>query len=147
MFWERFYSLCQSIGKKPNPVGAELGVSSGAITNWKNGTIPPAETLLSIADYFNVSVDYLLGKSEEQKNEPPLSLTKEEATLLELYRALNEPGQQKLLDYSHDLVSNDKYKASTLTIAAKGRGAHVIEMTPEELKALKKALADLPDDV
>ena len=70
MFWERFYSLCQSIGKKPNPVGAELGVSSGAITKWKNGTIPPAETLLSIADYFNVSVDYLLGKAEEQKTSP-----------------------------------------------------------------------------
>ena len=36
---------------------------------------------------------------------------------------------------------------SSLHIAAKGRGAHVIDMDPEQLKALKKALADLPDDV
>ena len=33
---------------------------------------------------------------------------------------------------------------STIKIAAKGRGAHVIEMDPEQLKALKKALAELP---
>ena len=124
-----------------------LGLKKGTFTSWKSGLSESYKKYLpQIADFLDVSVDYLLGKSDEQKNEPPLSLTKEEATLLELYRALNEPGQQKLLDYSHDLVSNDKYKASTLTIAAKGRGAHVIEMTPEELKALKKALADLPDN-
>jgi len=36
--------------------------------------------------------------------------------------------------------------ASTIKIAAKGRGAHVIEMDPEKIKALKEALAQLPDD-
>lgn len=69
MFWERFYLLCQEIGKKPNPVGKEIGVSSGAITKWKNGTIPPADTLMSIASFFDVSVDYLLGNTDE-KNPP-----------------------------------------------------------------------------
>ena len=124
-----------------------LGISKSVFTDWKAGRNESYKRHLpQIAEYFNVSVDYLLGKSDEQKNEPPLSLTKEEATIVEIYRALNEPGQQKLLEYSHDLLSNDKYKASTLMIAAKGRGAHVIEMTPEELKALKKALADLPDN-
>lgn len=43
--------------------------------------------------------------------------------------------------------SNQSDTPSSLHIAAKGRGAHVIDMDPEQLKALKKALADLPDDV
>lgn len=124
-----------------------LGISKSVFTDWKAGRNESYKKHLpQIAEYFNVSVDYLLGKSEEQKNEPPLSLTKEEATLLEIYRALNEPGQQKLLEYSNDILSNNKYKASTRLTATKGRSPQVVEMTPEELNVLKKALADLPDN-
>lgn len=32
MFWKVFNNLCNQINKKPNPVGKELGISSGAIT-------------------------------------------------------------------------------------------------------------------
>ncbi len=64
-FWETYEKLCFNIGKKPNPVGKELGISSGTITQWKNGSIPSGEKLVQIADYFNVSVDYLLGREDE----------------------------------------------------------------------------------
>ena len=63
MFWERFYSLCLRMGKKPNPVGKEIGLSSGIISKWKAGGIPNGETLMRLSKYFNVSVDYLLGMS------------------------------------------------------------------------------------
>ena len=63
MFWERFYSLCLRMGKKPNPVGKEIGLSSGIISKWKAGGIPNGETLMKLSKYFNVSVDYLLGMS------------------------------------------------------------------------------------
>ena len=64
MFWEIFSRLCSQRGKSPNAVAKELKISSGSITNWKNGTIPNNSALLKIANYFNVSVDYLLGKEE-----------------------------------------------------------------------------------
>ena len=35
MFWERFYNLCLRNGKRPNPVGKEIGLSSGIISNGK----------------------------------------------------------------------------------------------------------------
>lgn len=60
MFWETFIKLCASNGTKPNPVAAKLGLSSGSITKWKNGAKPNDTTLQKIADYFGVSVDYLL---------------------------------------------------------------------------------------
>ena len=65
MFWERFYELCLKHGTKPNPLGKELGISSGVITKWKNGSIPNGETLAKIADYLNCSVDYLLGRTDD----------------------------------------------------------------------------------
>ena len=67
MFWERFYNLCLEKDTKPNPVAKKIGISSGIVTKWKNeDTLPNGETLLKIADYFDVSVDYLLGRDGAQ---------------------------------------------------------------------------------
>lgn len=49
-------------------VAAEIskatGISSGNISDWKSGRSKPnAETLVKIADYFDCSVDYLLGRT------------------------------------------------------------------------------------
>ena len=65
MFWTQYQHLCQNIGKSPNGVAKELGLSSGTVTFWKNGKIPKSDTLKKIADYFGVTVDYLLGNEKE----------------------------------------------------------------------------------
>ncbi|MBS6447554.1 MAG: helix-turn-helix transcriptional regulator [Clostridiales bacterium] len=66
MFWERFYNMCIAKGTKPNPVAKEIGVSSGVITKWKTeGTLPNGETLIKIADYLDVSIDYLVGRTDK----------------------------------------------------------------------------------
>lgn len=62
VFFDRFHSLCREHGGTPNSVARELEISSGSITAWKRGTLPRAETLDRIANYFNVPSDYLLGK-------------------------------------------------------------------------------------
>ncbi|MBQ6946357.1 MAG: helix-turn-helix domain-containing protein [Ruminococcus sp.] len=63
-FWETFYNLCESHGTKPNAVAKKLGFSTAVCTLWKNGSIPSGERLLLIANYFNVSTDYLLGNTQ-----------------------------------------------------------------------------------
>lgn len=64
MFWERFYQLCLENNKKPNPVAKELQIASSTVSQWKNGAIPNGETLVKIANYFEVSIDFLLGISD-----------------------------------------------------------------------------------
>lgn len=70
MFWKNFIKLCNEHGTKPNPVAQELGIASGSITKWKNGAIPRDTTLQKLADYFGVSVDYLLGKDASPSPRP-----------------------------------------------------------------------------
>ncbi len=61
MFWENFIELCAKHNTKPNPVAATLGISSGAVTKWKQKNATPSDvTLKKIADYFDVSVERLL---------------------------------------------------------------------------------------
>jgi transcriptional regulator with XRE-family HTH domain len=69
MFWEKYLSLCNAIGKAPNVVATEIGVrSSGTVTGWKNGATPRESVLRKLADYFNVPMSDLL---EDTKNPDP----------------------------------------------------------------------------
>lgn len=65
MFYDIFEQLCASKNIKPNTATKALGLSSATATNWKtSGRVPNGETLAKIADYFNCSVDYLLGRTD-----------------------------------------------------------------------------------
>lgn len=106
LFWERFYSLCSERKVKPNTVCAELGYSSATSTHWKNGTIPKGDVLLTLADYFHCSVDYLLGRGE-QKNNAAVSIAEDSSTqkLIENYYLLNENAQKELLNYLEYMIT------------------------------------------
>jgi len=65
MFWEIFNSLCEKNKIKPNPLGKKIGISSGIISKWKKGATPSTENLIKISDYFNCSIDYLLGRENK----------------------------------------------------------------------------------
>ena len=62
LFFARFQTLCQQNGTSPNAVAKALGIPSGSVTAWKQGAAPRSATLNKLAQYFDVSVDYLLGK-------------------------------------------------------------------------------------
>ena len=44
----------------------DFGYSNGYLSKWKSNT-PNADELSRLADYFNVSVDYLLGRKEKSQ--------------------------------------------------------------------------------
>lgn len=60
MFYDRFTDLCKSHGKSPAAVAREIGLSNSSTTTWKQGSTPKGDTLRKLANYFGVSVDYLL---------------------------------------------------------------------------------------
>ena len=99
MFWTQYQALCQKAGKSPNGVAKELGLSSGTVTFWKNGKIPKSDTLKKIADFFGVTVDYLLGNEEKEKNlpSPAQSLNETEAELVKAFRSAAPETQDAVL--------------------------------------------------
>ena len=63
MFFDIFYDLCQSKGVSCKKATEEMGLSNSITTKWKKtGATPGGDTLQKIAAYFDVSIDYLLGK-------------------------------------------------------------------------------------
>ena len=53
--------LCAQENKTPNGLAKELGISSGTVTNWKNGKLPSESSLQKIADHFGLTIWDLLG--------------------------------------------------------------------------------------
>lgn len=47
-------------------VEREISISNGQIRRWDNVS-PKSETLQKVADYFDVSTDYLLGRTDEKR--------------------------------------------------------------------------------
>lgn len=45
-------------------LAAHLGVSSQAVSKWENGSYPDGDLLPKIADFFDVSIDYLYGRAD-----------------------------------------------------------------------------------
>lgn len=66
MFWDILVELCKEKEVYPNRVAADIGLSSASVTSWKNGSVPRSLTLSKLADYFNVTPEYLLGKEERK---------------------------------------------------------------------------------
>lgn len=76
-------------------VSKATGISSGTLSDWKNGRIKAlkADKLRLIADYFGVSVDYLMTGSDPEGEH----ITAQERRLLAYYRALSE-GNKKIIE-------------------------------------------------
>lgn len=111
MFWENFSRLCAENNIKPNPLAKKLGIPSATITNWKNGRIPHHTTLIKIADYFDVSVDYLLG-NQQQPSAPGMDVPGDSPALLksmEILKNLSEEEQELALSLI-ETVANRKNK-------------------------------------
>ena len=94
-------------------VGKATGISTATLTDWKKGrSSPKADKLQKIADYFGVSVDYLLGK--EQKEKPSGQKAGEPSKIELLTRRvekLPEEDQEriiKILDTTLDIYFENK---------------------------------------
>ena len=110
LVFERIASLCEREKIKPSTLAKELGFSSGLMSQWKSGAQKPsAENLSKIAEYFNVTTDYLLGRTD---NPSPPNTKESPMTPLEAFRIYareklgHDPTKEELrdIDLATDIV-------------------------------------------
>lgn len=92
MFWDNFKKICDLKGEKPSPVLRKCNISTGNISRWQTGVCPYADTVLTIAEYFNCSTDLLIRGYEFQRS-PESELKPDEHKMLEMFRSLPEDAQ------------------------------------------------------
>lgn len=102
MFYNVYSKLCKEKQISETSAIQSMGLSTGNLKNWKGGRTPNTEVLQKIADYFNVTTDYLLGKSEQKNNVPSESENPGETLMFALY------GDDDTSDITPDMLDDVK---------------------------------------
>lgn len=79
--YEIFAKLLKEKGVTPYQVSKATGVAQSSLSDWKKGrSAPKVDKLQKIADYFGVSVDYLLGNEPKEKTPAEADVTFDDFT-------------------------------------------------------------------
>lgn len=79
-----------------------IGATKGNISDWKSGKSKPSNAVLaSIANYFDVSVDYLLGKEQEKKP----AASDEPSIKIKNVKFIGRDGKVKYKNLSPEMIS------------------------------------------
>lgn len=106
IFFTRLQFLCsQNPAKDVSGVLKVLGLSTSKGTAWKGGAIPKGDILLKLANYFNVSTDYLLGNTDDpssaaEKEQPSVQdgeLFEKNKALIKWFRSLPPETRKAIL--------------------------------------------------
>lgn len=105
MIGERLYDLRKDAGLTQDQLAAILNINKHSISSYeRNKSEPPDEIKISIAKYFCVSVDYLLGLSDN-----PEMLNRTERMIV-LPLGFPQEKVNQLLDYAEYLTDRCKKK-------------------------------------
>lgn len=101
--------LCKERKVPVSRLEKDLGFSNGYIGQLRKGTFPH-DRLFKIADYFSVSVDYLLGKEDQKEKDPVISdeVSEQRKRLMEQLSSLSPDQLDQALSYIEFLASNSK---------------------------------------
>ena len=98
-FYDNYVSLCAKIKKSPSYVAEAVGLSRTSPNGWKIGKQPTDVNLQKIADYFGVSVDFLLGNQDKEKTTTANSggFSEKDVRLVAWFNSLPEEKQKAIL--------------------------------------------------
>ena len=63
ILYERISGLCKARGITITKMATDLGIGTSLIRKWKQTSSPSIDKVKLIAEYFDVSTDYLIGLS------------------------------------------------------------------------------------
>lgn len=85
---DRIYELMDDNNLNAKDFSEKVGLAGGSITDWKTGRSKPSiDSLEKIADFFNVRIDWLAGKTPYRTIEEEIA-KKEEKTYSHLQNTL-----------------------------------------------------------
>ena len=109
-FKERFRALRLQNGLTQQELADKVGIGKMTVSQYERGVRrPDIDTLELIADFFNVSTDYLLGTSDvtlrfvDSDDLAILSSSAPERSIIEIAKGLDDSGLDRLLQYAEEL--------------------------------------------
>ncbi len=101
----RLKELRLETGMKRSELSAVLNIHQNTLANYENETRQaPYELLIVFANFFDVSIDYLLGRDQTKntfrQEQQPLPLSAKERELICCYRECDGKARQRIMEYA-----------------------------------------------
>lgn len=155
-FGERLIELRKSKSYTRESLAEKLGISKYTLRNYELSVNEPGSSFLKqVSDFFDVSIDYLMGMTDEKEKIRPYNLKASEYTQIEKYRILDPHGKDMVdtvLSKEHDrckAILEAKEKAEIVELAQPVlNAAHTRTDIPESDKTddLRQQEEDIMDD-
>ena len=104
----RIKELRKEKEKTQAEVAAALGVSRQVFANYENGiNSPDPKTLIKLADYFDVSIDYLVERTNDfgvAQGKQDVSYRESERELMSVFKKLDIDNKNKVIGFAFALL-------------------------------------------
>lgn len=118
----------------------QMNVAQNTVSRWENGErLMDSDTLIKAADFFNVSVDYLLGRAKRSQSITATQKSAESMKIIDEYTKLNDLGKHEAVKRIKELSLIPSYRGKEMPIAAHSDG----EINEEEMKLLREDVEEL----
>lgn len=134
MFHENIRNIRREKGMTQEALAEAMGVTTAAVSKWETGqSTPDVEMLLALADFFEVSVDTMLGHRVKEDRKRDLLEEMESLAVAQRFEEAKELAQKLLRNYpnDYDVVSkaSDLYYRSDVTAEGSCDMEYSIELT------------------
>ena len=133
LIFNNIIELCSEKNITVSNVIGRFSTSKSAMPAWKKGNISP-DTLVKLADFFGVSVEYLITGKESRPE-----LTENEQDLLDIFRRLDNREQLKLIGRIQEMYNIEISREIVGIKVARTTDKIPVrkEVTSEELKVIE----------
>ncbi len=107
---ERIKNLAKVRGVIIKDMLSDLTLGTNTLSNMRHGRMLSSDSLARIADYFGVSVDYLLGREPEKTEQPIVTdeLSAEKQALIDFALSVPEEKAKQVLRVLKAIVESDE---------------------------------------
>lgn len=110
---ERIFYLLSRDNKTASELGEYIGVKPSSINGWKKGSYPSSKYIEKIAEFFKVSISYLISGHEETTLGIP------NQSKVDVFYSLNKSNLDKAISYAEFLQYKEEKEKAHLHLVAK----------------------------
>ena len=136
----RFRKLRLDNNYSQTQLAKKLKVHQTAISQWELGkSFPDILTMQKLADIYDVSIAYILGRENSRNGH--VALPEDEERLLQNYRSLGTEEKNTVQDF----IENKKQKPRMYEVsaAASGGGSVTKQLSEEEVEAIRNLIKEM----
>ncbi len=98
-FYQRLKDLRDDKDLKQKDIANVINTSSNYYGDYESGKRPiPFERVIELANFYNVSLDYIAGRTNDKRGLTRSELSEDETLLIKKYRSLSENGKGKIME-------------------------------------------------